>query len=77
MGDMDQFSETNPALFRLNNAQRRHLAGTLRIIAVAEFGYMGYSIGIKDSAWILFVIGVALFFILEASSLRLLRGVSE
>lgn len=36
---------------QLNDEQAKHVADTLRIVAVAEFGFFGYTGGLEHGNW--------------------------
>ena len=58
---------------RLNNEQAKHIADTLRIIAVAEFGFFGYTGGLEHGDWLFVALSVGVFALLEWAAILTLR----
>ena len=58
---------------RLNSEQAKHVAETLRIIAIAEFGFFGYTGGLEHRDWLFVALSVGVFAILEGAAILTLR----
>ncbi|MHB8408284.1 MAG: hypothetical protein ACYDHY_09400 [Acidiferrobacterales bacterium] len=59
---------------KLNKEQAKHLAGTFRVIAIAQFGFFGYHGLIKwATQWETFVWSAFLFAGLEIASIWVLK----
>ena len=57
---------------KLNNEQAKHLAGTLRIVAVAQFAAFGWA-AIQSSDWLGTLWPTTLFILLEFIALYALQ----
>ena len=52
---------------QLNDEQAKHAADTLRVVAIAQFGFFGYAAGLERRDWWLMVASSLVFiFILSA-----------
>ena len=60
----------------MNPVQLKHLAGTLRAVALAQLVIFGYS-SFAAGNWATFGLSVAIIIALELLSLLILRGVSD
>ncbi len=58
---------------RFNDRQAKHVADTLRIIAVAEFGFFGYTGGLEHGRWLFVAASIGGFAILEWAAILTLR----
>jgi len=58
---------------RLNNEQAKHVADTLRVAAVAEFGFFGYTGGLEHHDWLLVLLSVCIFVLIEGAAVLTLR----
>ncbi|WP_298135818.1 hypothetical protein [Acidiferrobacter sp.] len=58
---------------RLNGEQAKHVADTLRIAAVAEFGFFGYTGGLEHHDWLLVLLSVCVFILIDGAAALTLR----
>lgn len=56
----------------LNKEQAKHLADTLRVVAIAQFGYFGYD-SLKVGMWPMVAVSFLLFVALEFLALTALE----
>lgn len=57
---------------RLNGEQAKHVAETLRIVAVAEFGFFGYTAGLERHDWWLMAASLLSFTLIEYAAVLIL-----
>ncbi|MDH4275841.1 MAG: hypothetical protein OEW08_12465 [Gammaproteobacteria bacterium] len=60
-------------MVKLNKEQAKHLADTLRVVAVAEFGYFGYA-GLNGKEWGMVAISTVAFILIEYLAFRSLEA---
>ncbi len=58
---------------QLNDEQAKHVAETLRIIAIAEFGFFGYTGGLVHRNWLFVALAVGVFALFEGAAILTLR----
>ena len=58
---------------QLNNEQAKHIADTLRIAAVAEFGFFGYTGRFEQRAWLLVFLAIIIFALTESAAVLILK----
>ena len=58
---------------RFNDEQARHIADTLRIAAVAEFGFFGYAGGLEYHDWLVALLSACVFALIESAAILILR----
>lgn len=58
---------------RFNDEQARHIADTLRVAAVAEFGFFGYTGGLEHRDWLLALLSACVFVLIESAAVLTLR----
>ncbi len=59
---------------KLNKEQAKHLAGTFRVVAIAQFGFFGYHGLVSDpSRWIAVLWSVMFFIGLEFAAIWILE----
>lgn len=71
---MPEPAQTLGRQFRLNDAQRRHLAQTCQILANGQLGYFGYRM-VTQRRLVPLLLSVVLFFFIEGVALTALRGI--
>ena len=57
---------------RLSDEQAKHIAETLRIVAIAEFGFLGYTAGLKRHDWWLMAASSLSFILIESVAVLIL-----
>ncbi|RCN59035.1 hypothetical protein [Acidiferrobacter thiooxydans] len=58
---------------QLNDEQAKHIADTLRIASVAEFGFFGYTGGLERHDWLLVFLAVTIFVLIESGAVLIMR----
>lgn len=64
-------------MIRLNQAQLRHLANSLRAVGLIQLAAVFWFMGIRASNWVPVVASFVLLILFELAALRLLRDVED